>query len=70
MSMLLTISRVQAQAPDADWSNDRFRTAMQRKKENYMYECASLGVDIREARAIWWSAVYENAAPHRRSELV
>jgi hypothetical protein len=70
MARLLNIARVQATASNADWDDRAFRRTMMRKRLDYMYECGQLGVDVTEARAIWWSVVYDGATPHQRRDLV
>jgi len=78
MARALVIARAQAQnsgkplgGPEAKWEHEPFRRAMRRKKESYMYHAGRLGVDTKEARAIWTSVVYEGIDNHpaRRRRL-
>lgn len=66
----LVTARSQAQSSNPDWTSDRFKNTLRRKKDQYMHVCGSLGVDIGEARHIWWSVVYNDPSPYEREKLV
>lgn len=71
MARALVIARSQAHnsgkplgGPEAKWEHEPFRQAMRRKKESFMYHAGRLGVDTKEARAIWNGVVYEGIDNH------
>jgi len=69
LATVLRIARVQAE--NEEWDSNRFRQAMRSKKEDYMYQCGRLGINLSEVQAIWWNVVYENidSSPARRNSV-
>jgi hypothetical protein len=53
----LTIARVQAQNEPDDNREREYNEHMNRKRNNYFYQCGRAGIDIEEARAMWSSVV-------------
>jgi hypothetical protein len=70
MARNLVIARSQVEADNGDWESNSFRRAIRRCKEAYCYEAGSLGIDRKEAEAIWKNVVYENVPndPHTRNK--
>ena len=70
MAQKLVQGRSQASAENADWSYAMFRYHMRQKKELYFYYVGKLGIDFDEARAIWWSVVYDDpSAAEQRDKI-
>lgn len=68
----LVIARSQANASNApeDKTQGRYGEHLVRKKNRYFHACGRAGIEVKEANAIWWSAVYGGAAPVERRKLV
>lgn len=68
----LVIARSQANASNApdDKTQGRYGEHLARKKNRYFHACGRAGIGVKEANAIWWSAVYGGAAPVERTRLV
>lgn len=58
-------------APDDTLAGDRaYTNQLLRKRDSYIHACGQAGIDMKESRQMWWSAVYGGLAPYRRSRNV
>jgi hypothetical protein len=71
IARVLVLARVQSVPRGSpEWDNDTFRAEMRRQKERLMFLCGGAGIDEQEARAVWWSVVYDDIPPVYRPEVV
>jgi len=68
----LVIARSQVNASNApeDKTQGRYGEHLIEKKNRYFHACGRAGIGVKEAKSIWWSAVYGGAAPVERRKLI
>lgn len=58
-------------APDDTLEGSRaYADQLMRKRDSYFHACGQAGMDMKEAKKMWWSAVYDGLAPYRRTRNV
>ena len=68
--LVIAKSQVTASNEPEDKTTGRYGTQLVQKKCSYYHACGRAGVSMKEANAIWWNFVYDNAAPNERANLV
>lgn len=57
---ILVGARSQVEASEADFDERKFRSALRRKKETFVWTAGCMEIDFQEAQSIWQNVVYEN----------
>lgn len=50
--------------------DEPYKAHMAQKCARYFHECGKAGIDINEAKYIWWNFVYDDPDPNERDSLI